>query len=36
MYKEFIRKPLKEDDKEYPLEFFSGIAAGSKIIYEKI
>lgn len=36
LYKEFIRKPLKEDEKEYPLELFSGIAAGSKEIYENI
>ena len=36
MYKKYIRKPLKTDDKEYPLEIYSGIAAGSKVIYEKI
>lgn len=35
-YKEFVRLPLKADDKEYPLELYEGLAAGSKIIYEKV
>jgi hypothetical protein len=35
-YKEFIRKPLKADDKEYPLEKFAGIAGCNKKLYEKI
>gem|GEM_PF-5328362 len=36
LYKDFIRKPLREDDKEYPLELFNRIAVGNKMIFEKI
>jgi REP element-mobilizing transposase RayT len=35
-YKKFISQPLKSDDKEYPIEKFSGIAAGNKILFENI
>jgi len=35
LYKEFILSKIKEDELDYPLECFSGIDAGTKVLYEK-
>ncbi len=36
LYKKYIEKPQKVDERDYPLDVFGGIVAGSKEFYEKI
>ena len=36
LYREYVRKPLKEDEKEYPVYCWGQIVAGSKSFYEQI